>query len=79
MPDTSDKLFMIPIVYEYGGGFSALIRAKTIEEARKIAEKFDDYYENWSEHYDEINNCTADEHDFGNIDDFKYGLISYYE
>ena len=64
------KLFMIPITYAYGGGYSVLLLADNIEDARKRAKEFND-------RFDDV--AISDEANFGDIDKFEYALIGYSE
>ena len=67
------KLYLVPIEYMYGGGYSIIIKANNEEEAREKASKL--YTKDtWKEAKD-INDFAA----LGNIDDFEYALIGYWE
>ena len=67
------KLFLIPIDFKYGGGYSALIKAETLEEAQTRAKGFNDRFF-WAKSHP-----LSNELEIGSIEDFDYVLINYYE
>jgi len=75
------RLFLIPIEYMYGGGYSVIIKAEDKSEAKEKAKLLtsNKTVEEMSSIWNEEIHIISDEVDLGDFDEFNHAFVSYWE